>query len=185
MAVTEELIILAEFVPEEAEADVLGPEHLTKLINKNFAGVPTQYNPGGRKEFTILFPEDVAEIYASQGWNVNIRERDDGMRVGYLKVDATENDKFKPLFVQVIKQGNGKYRKNIWTERTIAQLDSARIKNVRLRLRPYNYTVRGQEGVKAYLSTMYFELIEDPFDAAYDWDPDDLGGPVDTSDTPW
>lgn len=165
-----DVVIMAEYDINEAEAGAVGPQHFTKIINRNFAGNPTEYNPTGRRQFTVRLPGDIAAAMAADGWNVKVREAEDGSSSGYLTVDATSNDKFKPAIVQVVKQSNGKYRKQYWPEANLAELDSAQLKNVKLRVRPYHYTAAGRSGIKAYLSTMYFEMVADPFDAEYDWD---------------
>ena len=62
----------------------------------------------------------------------------------------------------------------------VSLIDTAEIKNVKLEIRPYNWSLpSGQTGVRAYLKTMYYELVEDIFASEYD----EYGDDIDLSDT--
>ena len=59
-------------------------------------------------------------------------------------------------------------RKVFITEQTVDSLDYVEILNVDLTINPYVWEVNGNSGVKAYLSTMYVTIAEDPLDAKYE-----------------
>lgn len=52
-------------------------------------------------------------------------------------------------------------------ESNVAILDTVRIKNVNIRVNPYNWKVGSKSGVKAFLDKMYVEIEEDPMDIKY------------------
>jgi len=155
------------------------------IINRNFEGrAEPPYNPAGSRNFTVRLPEEDAVNLAKYGWNVKIRpssDPDEGS-VGYLSVTVSFG-KYPPRIIQVTEK-NGKLNKVPLNETTVANIDTAEIKDVKLEIRPYNWTGRDGKsgGVKAYLKTMYFTLVEDVFAADYDdpdWTPDDLPFEVD------
>lgn len=160
--------IMAEYIPEEGAN--IGPEHMTKIIKRNFTGRVTEYNEKGRRQFTLMFPGDIAQALAERGWNVVIRLRDDGSEVGYLLVDATADERHPHMFVQRVPIGNGKFTKHVWPESSLSELDGAQIKNVKLRLRASFYKKGSGWAIKAYLKRMDFELEHDDFDDDYELD---------------
>ena len=150
------------------------------IINRNFEGrAEPPYNPAGQRNFTVRLPEEAALRLAQDGWNVKLRpssDPDEG-QVGYLSV-AVSFGKYPPRIIQVIEK-NGKFEKIPLNETTVGNIDTAEIKDIKLEIRPYNWTGRDGKtgGVKAYLKTMYFTLVEDIFAADYDnpdWPADDL-----------
>lgn len=138
------------------------------IINRNFEGRPDKFNPAGKRSFTIRLDEEFARILEKDGWNVKIKEPEDpdDEAVGYLAVAVTFESKFPPKIVQITKKNGDIVKTNI-TEATASLIDSSEITDIKLEIRPYNWEFNGRTGVKAYLKTMYFELVQDPFDMEY------------------
>ena len=149
------------------------------IINRNFEGKAEKpYNPQGKRNFSVVLDEEFANILIKDGWNVKIRpnpnDPDDPAK-GYLSVSVQFDSKVPPRIIQITKRGDMVKRTPI-NENTAALIDSAEIKDVKLEIRPYNWEIKNKDGsidrgVRAYLKTMYYELVEDPFAADYD-DPE-------------
>jgi hypothetical protein len=146
-----------------------------RLIFRNFTGKEGQYNPEGARSFGVILPEDVAEQMAADGWNVKVlkpREDDEEeteptpwlpVKVGYGKGKP-------PTIVLITDRG----RTNM-TEDTVDMLDWVDIRvdeatglsMVDLIVRPYHYSVRGSDGIAAYLQSLYVTIDEDPLAIKY------------------
>ena len=149
------------------------------IINRNFEGKAEKpYNPQGKRNFSVVLDEEFANILIKDGWNVKMRENvndPDEPANGYLSVSVQFDSKVPPRIIQITKRGDMVKRTPI-NENTAALIDSAEIKDVKLEIRPYNWEIKNKDGsidrgVRAYLKTMYYELVEDPFAADYD-DPE-------------
>ena len=117
---------------------------------RNFSGKEKQFNPAGRRNFCVVFDEEWADKLREDGWNVKPdKYGDETMEV------AVEYKNYPPHIVQITKRG----QTNL-TESQVGLLDNAEIENVDLIIRPYNYTVNGKSGVKAYCKVMYVTLRE-------------------------
>lgn len=146
------------------------------IINRNFEGRPEKpYNPQGKRNFTLVIDnEEFAHILKDDGWNVKIKESSDPDEpaVGYLSVTVKFDGKNPPKVIQVTNR-NGKQKMTPLNEHNISLLDSASIRDVKVEIVPYNWEMKNPKdgtidrGVRAYLRTMYFELIEDCFAADY------------------
>lgn len=144
------------------------------VINRNFEGrAEKPYNPQGRRNFTVaLDDEELAEKLIEDGWNVKPSKHngeDPELPNRYfLSVSVNFEGKYPPRIIQVTKSG-GRFKKTPINEQTAALIDTAEIKNVNLEIAPNNWTMPdGSSGVRAYLKTMYYELVEDCFASLYD-----------------
>lgn len=152
-----------------------------RIINKNFEGKEEKpYNPKGSRYFTVLLTdEEFIRLLAADGWNVKVKENEDGTVVAYLKVSVGYNNpSMLPKIVQITEK-DGKKKKTFITESTVASIDSSDIENVSLEIRPriwYDSRTKEYGGIKAYLKTMYYDLVKDPFEDEYDVDVPDVGG---------
>lgn len=149
------------------------------IINRNFEGrAEKPYNPQGKRNFSVVLDEETANILLNDGWNIKIRESSDPDEPakGYLSVSIQFDSKVPPRIIQITRRGD-RIKKTPINEESAALIDSAEIKDVKLEIRPYNWEMKDPKtkemvsGVRAYLKTMYYELVEDPFAADYD-DPD-------------
>lgn len=130
---------------------------------RNFSGEEGRFNPKGRRNFCVFLEEDIAKDMKKEGWNVKwLEPREEGDEPqAYLQVKVVFG-KIPPKIVLVT--GRGKTRLD---EDTVNILDWAEIQNVDLIIRPYNWEVKGDTGVSAYIKTMYVTLREDEFESKY------------------
>lgn len=147
------------------------------ILNRNFEGREEKpYNPKGRRNFSVRLNEELAHILLDDGWNVKLRESSDPDEesIGYLSVSVSYNNpKFIPKIIQITHDDRGRAKKTPLNENTIANIDTSEIQDIKLEIRPYKWEVNGNHGVKAYLKTMYFTLVKDPFEDSYgDFDGD-------------
>ena len=133
----------------------------TRLIFRNFAGNPDNYNKtGGLRTTGVLIPNEEAEALKAEGWNIK-----------YLK---PRDDQDEPQAFLTVKCKFGKIQPNIFicTERgttrldeeTVQSIDYAEIRDVDIIIRPYEYE---PGNISAYIKTLYVNIIEDEFAAKY------------------
>lgn len=136
-----------------------------RIIFRNFAGKEGQYNREGDRNFAVLLDEKTAEMMDQDGWNVKVlKPRDDDEEAApqpYLPVAV--NFRGRPPRIVMITSRN---RTNL-DESQVETLDWVDILNVDLIVRPYEWTVNGKSGIKAYLQSMYITIEEDPLEAKY------------------
>lgn len=135
-----------------------------KIIFKNFAGKEGRYNAKGNRNFCVVLDDELAHQLADDGWNVKFPESDDPERTlsPYLQVKVKYGESRPPKIVLITSRG-----KELLSEDDISMLDWAAIDSVDLIIRPYNYEVRGNSGVSAYLKSMYVTIIEDELELKY------------------
>jgi len=127
------------------------------IIFRNFSGKEGQYNREGDRNFAVLLPEDVAQAMATDGWNVKwLKAREEGEEEqAYLSVSV--NFKGRPPTVVMITS-NGRTTLH---EDDIDVLDYVDIETIDMILNPYEWSVNGKSGVKAYLQSIYVTIRED------------------------
>lgn len=138
-----------------------------RIIFRNFAGKEGQYNREGDRNFAVLLDDSVAEAMATDGWNVKwLKPREDSeedeVPQAYLQV-SVNFAKGRPPRVVLITPGK---RRNL-DEDEVEILDWADITNVDLIVRPYEWTVSGKSGIKAYLQSIYVTIEEDELEQKY------------------
>lgn len=138
-----------------------------KLRFKNFSGEETKFNRKGDRNFCVVIEDpDYAQALIDDGWNVKISApRDEGDEPMYFIQVKVSFENIPPSVYLITRNG-----KQELDEESIGVLDYAEIKTVDLTVRPYNWSVNGKEGVKAYLKTMYVTIVEDPFAHKYEDD---------------
>lgn len=136
-----------------------------RIIFRNFSGKEGQYNREGDRNFGVLIDNTVATTMAEDNWNVKWlrpRNEEEGEEPqAWLPV--TVNFKGRPPRVVII---TSRGRTNLG-ESGIEMLDWVDIINVDLIVRPYEWTVNGKSGVKAYLQSIYVTIEEDPLELKY------------------
>jgi len=134
---------------------------------RNFSGVEGQYNKAGDRNFVVFLDKETADKMSADGWNVKYpKDRDD------IDPEEDERNPYLPVSVgfgayppKIVLINGGKATK--LDEESVDMLDWAEIKDVDLIVRPYNWTVNGQSGVKAYLKAIYVTINEDEFAEKY------------------
>ena len=134
---------------------------------KNFAGAVGPYNKNGEKSFCVFLEPDIAEKLEEEGWNIKWpKEREDIL---------PEEDKRKPYFNVKVEFGDYPPKcimiaNDVVTqldELGVAQLDTAEIEKVDIILNPYNWSVNGKSGIKAYLNSIYATIVTNDFIERY------------------
>lgn len=140
-----------------------------RIIFRNFEGREGKYNKAGDRSFAVVLDRKTAEDMAADGWNVKF-PNDAGR--DQIDPDADPRDAYLPVSVgfdfypaNVILVSNGKPTR--LDEQQVQMLDWAEIENVDLVLRPYEWNVNRNSGIKAYLKAGYFTIVSDPFADKY------------------
>lgn len=147
-----------------------------KLIFKNFAGKPGEFNAEGNRNFGVLIPDNLVDDLIADGWKVKfLRPREDDpdqYAQPWLPVKV-KFGQIPPIAVLITSRGKCRL-----TEETIDQLDWSIIKTCDVIIRPYNYpALHGRPaGVSAYLKAIYATIQEDEFAGKYAGIPDLDGG---------
>lgn len=135
---------------------------------RNFEGREGPYNKAGERSFAVFLDRQTADAMAADGWNVkfpkengNAVDPDQEPRDAYLQVSVGFD--FYPANVILVSNGNP----TRLSEEEVLMLDWAEIENVDLVLRPYEWSVNRNSGIKAYLKSGYFTIVSDPFAAKY------------------
>jgi hypothetical protein len=136
-----------------------------RIVFRNFAGKEGQYNREGDRNFAVLLDDTIANTMAEDNWNVKwLRPRDEEEEESpqaYLQVSVNFKGR-PPRIVLITSRG----RRNL-DEDEIEILDWADIRNVDLIVRPYEWTVNGKSGIKAYLQSIYVTIEEDALELKY------------------
>lgn len=122
-----------------------------KLIYKNFAGVSTQFNREGDRNFSLRIEDvDLADELKNQGWNVKIKApREEGdIPFMHLPVKVKFNNRGPNCYLVT----RGKQVK--LDEESVDCLDDVDIEYVELDIRPYDWEVNGKAGRTAYLQSI-------------------------------
>lgn len=134
-----------------------------RIIFRNFAGREGMYNREGDRNFAVLLPKDVAEDMVREGWNVKLlRAREEGEE-DQPYISVTVSFKGRPPIIKMITSRNTVEL----DEESVETLDNVDIAQVDLIIRPYDWSVSGNTGRKAYLQSMYVTIIEDPLALKY------------------
>ena len=158
-------------VPEKAELKGY------KITFKNFSGRESAngYNRAGNRNFCVVLDDDTAQKMLADGWNVRIKQFDDGSHRNTLQVAVRYDiERFRPRVVLVTPKENGKFIKRVLNEDTVGELDSANITSASMILNPSPWqNAMGNSGIKAYLTTGYFVIEKDPFEDDFPSDDED------------
>lgn len=138
-----------------------------RIVCRNFAGVQTDFNKAGDRNFGVLIDDEMVPRLQEEGWKIKFfKARPDDPtqhQQAWLKVNV-KFGKVPPIANLISSRGRTRLDAN-----TIGQLDFCRIKNVDLVVRPYCYPASNiaPAGISAYLKAIYVTIDEDNFAAKY------------------
>lgn len=149
-----------------------------KIGFRNFSGEAGRFNPAGSRNFCVFLESELGKVLEEDGWNIRwLQPKDDSEEPRpYLQVRVSY-DNIPPKIVLVTKKG-----KTMMDVSTVNILDWAEIASVDLIIRPYNWSVSGKEGVKAYVKSMYVTIVEDEFESKYYDVPDSAANAMKNTD---
>ena len=145
---------------------------------RNLAGRPTDWNKkGGVRDFAVVIEnQEVLDMLVGMGFNVKQfnkkNENDPDSFYLKVKVNFKFNDEGK-LQAPLIYIINGKTKSKPLTPGNVEIVDRANIDYCDILITPYYCEVKGVNYVSAYLSTMYVNIKEDPFEEKYSMYEDD------------
>ena len=160
------------------------PDRITlrnyEITFKNFSGRKNDYNRNGDRNFALVLDDETADQLLSDGWNVRIKEYDDGSRRNTLQVAVRYDiERFRPKVVMVTPHGKY-FKRTLLNEDTVNVLDPARVAKAYVTLNPSPWkNAMGNTGIKAYLTTGYFVVEKDEFEDEFPEEPSDSDDYVD------
>jgi hypothetical protein len=130
---------------------------------RNFAGKEDMYNRQGDRNFAIILPPDVADSMLRDGWNVKyLKARDEGDEPQpYIQVAVSYKN--RPPKICLVTSKSMTYL----TEAEVEMLDWVDIETADCTLNPYDWSVNGKAGTKAYLQSLYIKIEEDYLQAKW------------------
>ena len=134
-----------------------------RVVFRNFAGKEGMYNREGDRNFSVLLPEHLAYELREDNWNVKLLKprEEETERQPYIQVAVSYKGR-PPKIVMITSRG----RQEI-PEEMLEILDWVDMEKVDLIIRPYDWTVSGNSGRKAYLKTMFVIIREDALELKY------------------
>lgn len=160
-----------------------------RLLFRNFSGKEGQFNAKGDRNTNVTVPTEQAIRMERLGWAIKwLEPREEGdERQAILKVKLKMDGGGKPPRVVMISQGANGDRRNNLDEDGVSILDWATIRHVDMKIRPYEWDIRGQQGVTAYIESIYVTIEMDELEEKYADIPEagDAAGARYTDDTPF
>lgn len=140
-----------------------------RILFRNFSGEASKYNRKGDRNFCVILDPEQASEMKNDGWTIRyLKPRDpDDIPQPYMQVKVNF-DNIPPQVILVTRKN-----KKSLDEDNIEMLDWAELARVDLIIRPYNWTMEGKSGVKGYLKTGYFTIVEDDFADRYENIPEE------------
>ena len=133
-----------------------------KIIFRNFAGREGRFNPEGNRNFCVVLDPEFADELKEDGWNIKYPNVENGKDLlPYLQVKVSFK-RIPPKIVVISSTG-----KRQLSEEKISDLDWMAFEKVDIIISPYNYDIRGNSGVSAYLKSFYGTLMEDELELKY------------------
>ncbi len=134
-----------------------------KLIFRNFKGRESQFNREGDRNFCVILEPEMAEHLESIGWNVRTLKPMDEVDEPTPYLQVSVGYKIRPPHVSLI---TSRGRADLG-EDEVEALDYVDIEFADVIIRPYEWSVNGRAGIKAYLKTLYVKILEDYLELKY------------------
>lgn len=136
-----------------------------RIMFRNFSGAETKFNHKGDRNFCLIVPtQEMAETLLEEGWNVRrLEPREDGDEPTYYIQVTVSFEHLPPKIVIVRKDGS----KSLVPENMVDEFDYADFNTIDVSVRPYEWEVNGNHGIKGYLKTMYVTFEVDEFEDDY------------------
>lgn len=135
-----------------------------RLLFRNFAGEEGMYNRKGDRNFNVILPDDIAKELEKDGWNVKyLKPQDDNAERGDAYLQVSVSYKHRPPTVALITSRG----RVTLSEDEIEILDWIDIANADLIINPYEWSVNGKSGIKAYLKSLFVTQDEDELELKY------------------
>ncbi len=135
-----------------------------RILFRNFAGEERQFNQAGARNFVLILEPDAAEDMTREGWNIKmLKSKEEGVPDRpYVQVAVSEKGPRPPTVVLITSRGRTTLPPDMWM-----LIDYADIENVDLIIRPYEWVVNRNTGIKAYLKSIYVTIREDALQRKY------------------
>lgn len=128
------------------------------IIYRNFSGIGSKFNREGDRNFAVRIDDrEIADRLVEDGWNVKIKEFEDGGILMHLPVKIKFNERGPAVY---LKTGRNMNRLD---EESVDCLDHVDILSVDLDIRPYDWDVNGKTGRTAYLQAIHVTQDVDRF----------------------
>lgn len=145
-----------------------------QLVLRNFSGKPGDFNAEGDRNTGVILPVELAQAMLEDGWPVKqFKPAPDGSEGDYwIPVSVKYRDKLgdlvarPPRVVMITPTKTGTNRTNLG-EKEVEILDYSVIKTADIIIRPYEYTVSGRSGVKAYAQSLFVTVEFDELELKY------------------
>lgn len=135
-----------------------------RLIWRNFTGTEGKMNAAGSRNFSVVLDPEIATAMRADGWNVKTKPARDETEDELNTVQVQVSYKTRPPKICLISSKGRTYL----GEGEVDMLDYADIQKVDVVLHPYEWEIRNEVGVKAYLKTAFITIAEDPLELEYE-----------------
>jgi hypothetical protein len=126
---------------------------------RNFAGKEDAYNREGDRNFAVFLDLDTAQKMLGDGWNVKyLKKYDDGDdQPPQAFIQVAVSYKNRPPKIGMVTSKGMTYL----GEKEVEMLDWVDIEQADVTLNPYQWSVNGKSGVKAYVQSLFVKIEED------------------------
>lgn len=128
-----------------------------RIIYPNFSGRENDYNNDGSREFSVVVDPEIGAELASQGFNVKFPTEDKPNRPVSLQITLSKGPVLQPwIKVVLVNEDNNGTLIDLEDRNQLSILDEivagARVNVI---LNPYNWSVAGRSGIRAYVQKLY------------------------------
>jgi hypothetical protein len=134
-----------------------------RIVFRNFAGEERQFNAAGKRNFAVVITPEIADTLEKDSWNIKRRPPKEEGDEEFCFIPVTVSYKGRPPRVIMLTSRG----RTTLDEDTADILDVAEIDKIDLMLRPYDWSVNGNTGRKAYLKSIYATIHEDELELRY------------------